>query len=290
MIKEKKFEDAASLWAELTDIQMNSDLNDEIIWRGHSNAKWDLIPSVLRPNFIRKIEKSFGNSLTTADQVWAEFLLLQGFVNSCDIAGTPIPNDSVKFRESYLLPESFSRYNSINIRRWPEIELFEVMALAQLHGLPTRFLDWTANPYRAVCFAVSQALSEKKWKGEQEIAIFAFNKGPYRNSYCGEIRIIHVGGSISQNVVNQQGLFTIHPVLKEEKDPLVVESLEKYLPDGHEIQKYTVPVSECVNLHELCLKFGFSVAQLFPTADGASMHVMQQISAILARQKITKRQ
>ena len=290
MIREKKFEDATSLWAELTDIQMNSDPHDEIIWRGHANAKWDLIPTVLRPQFINKIEKSFGKSLTTVDQVWAEFVMLQGFVNSCDMAGAPIPNDSVKFRESYLQRESFLQYNSTNIRKWPKIELFEVMALAQLHGLPTRFLDWTANPYRAVCFAVSQALSEKKWKSEQEIAIFAFNKGPYRNSYCGEIRILHVGGSVSKNVVNQQGLFTIHPVLIEEKDPLVVESLETYLPDGHEIQKLTVPVSECVNLHELCFKFGFSVAQLFPTADGASMQVMQEISAILARQRITNRQ
>ena len=216
--------------------------------------------------------------------------MLQGFVNSCDIAGTSIPNDSVKFRESYLLRESFVQYNSINIRKWPKTELFEVMALAQLHGLPTRFLDWTANPYRAVCFAVSQALSEKKWKSEQEIAIFAFHKGPYRNRYCGEIRILHVGGSMSKNVVNQQGLFTIHPILEEEEDPLVVESLETYLPDGHEIQKLTVPVSECVNLHGLCSKFGFGVAQLFPTADGASRQVMEEISAILARQKISKRQ
>ena len=293
MIKEIKFKDATSLWIELTKFQMNADLNDEIIYRGHSNAKWDLIPTVLRPKFIAKITEAFGHSLTTADQVWAEFAMLQAFVDSCDATGTPIPNDSVKFRDSYLRDDSFSKYvkSSYEITAWPGVELFEIIALAQLHGLPTRFLDWTTNPFRAVCFAVSQALSDGKWENGQDIAIFRFKKGPYRNTYCGKIRILHISGSVSKNVVNQEGLFTIHPVSEKDTDPVAVKSLEKYLlpVPGRSIQKLTVPVSECISLRELCLKFGFSVAHLFPTADGASKKIIEDLSAVLARENTKNR-
>lgn len=99
-----------------------------------------------------------------------------------------------------------------------------------------------------------------------------------------------MGGSTSDNVVAQQGLFTVHPMLGEKGERVVVKSLEEYLPSDRSIQKLTVPVSECVGLYELCHQFGFNAARLFPTADGASRTVIENQSYVLVRAALQSRE
>jgi len=284
MIEEFKLENAESLWAELVNCQQKSNSDDEFIYRGHSNAKWGLIPAVLRPKFTNRLISSVGHLLNPEAQVLAEFGMLRSFIYNCDAAGTPIPNDSVKFRENFLADESLSKYQS-SVSNWPNEELIECMALAQLHGLPTRLLDWTTNPYTAIYFALSQAFSDLEWENGQKLAVYAFNKGPHSNTYHGPIRILRVGGSVSKNVVAQQGLFTIHPVEGHEEETIVIKNLEEYLPSDQSILKFTVPIQECIELYEMCNQFGFNAPRLFPTADGASLGVIEYQSFVIAKQK-----
>lgn len=62
--------------------------------------------------------------------------------------------DPLLWMEKNML-EEFERKALALVNSLPS-DLWEVLALAQHHGLPTRLLDWTYNPYVAAWFAVGR--------------------------------------------------------------------------------------------------------------------------------------
>ncbi len=50
MIEEKKFSDANSLWKFLSTHGQEYDIESEILYRGHANVEWKLVPIILRLN------------------------------------------------------------------------------------------------------------------------------------------------------------------------------------------------------------------------------------------------
>lgn len=277
---------ADSLWDKLSLYHKEIGINNEVIYRGHSNSDWKLLPTILRPELIVRIEQLMGYPINYERLVSVEFIMLRQFIYNCDQAGITIPNNSVRFREENLTDKSFAEYLQ-HPDRWPGNELLESMAMARLHGLPTRVLDWTTNPYVAVYFAASQALrTRSSWTSEQKLAIFVLANKSKFPSYHSQIRMLRVHGSISQNVVAQHGLFTVHPMFDKDGETAITKGLEEYLPATPSILKLTVPVSECVTLFELCNQFGFNSARLFPSADGASRSVIESQLYALANQRV----
>ncbi len=275
MIKEINFKNSDSLWNKITNFQKTSDSNNELIYRGHSSSNWDLLPTVLRRESIFQLKEVNGDSINCEHLVSKEFKLLQDFIHSCDQTGITVPNDSVMFRRENLTQLSLEKYIE-QPEKWPNEKLLETMAMARLHSLPTRLLDWTKNPYIAVYFAASQALrGRRNWYEKQKLSILVFNKGLSTNNEFGPIKVLRIRGAISQNIVAQQGLFTVHPILEKRGEPLSIRSLENYLPDNISIQKLTVPIRESVGLYKLCNQFGFNAAKLYPGTDGASRSVIE---------------
>lgn len=268
--EERKFETADELWIALGPTNSLFKSPCKLIYRGQENAKWGLLPSILR----NKNQPSKYPLIDTADmQVFREARILEIFVEYSDQIGLRIPGDSIHFRDEVLNTQRLDQY-VLDPSKWPSSDWFEVMAFAQHHSVPTRLLDWSHRPYVAAYFASSTALVNYSEKDlTDELAIWVMNY-ELINLYR-DIKIVKVPTSITPHLSAQSGLFTVHPHHGVRGQPFSVKGLEEYfsiLPNTP-LLKLTLPLSEAVNLYKLCHKAGYTAATIYPSADGVGKAV-----------------
>lgn len=282
----REFNNAAELWDALSPTQkIDPNCKDNIIYRGQGDANWSLIPSALRnpPQYLTR-----RTSPTSDDIVASEIITLMSFVHHCDRVGVRIPGNSPDFRRLHLDINN-QDYWLINPSSWPNPEVFDLMALAQHHGVPTRLLDWTRIPYIAIYFAVSSCIANyKNWNASSKLAIWAFNK-EFINLHP-QIKLHSTAGSISPHLAAQFGLFSVHPHTGGRGRTATIHSLEELSGDfPHPVFfKYTLPIKEVYNAYQLLNKAGFSAASIYPSADGAGKAIHDEINLDNARNRLTE--
>ncbi|EIY6411655.1 FRG domain-containing protein [Vibrio parahaemolyticus] len=277
--KEVNYETANDLWDALSPTKSFFKEPYNIIYRGQADSGWSLIPSLLRNKESNSLLKFLGRPSKADELVYTEVRLLEKFASYCDNVGVRIPNDSMTFRNEILSSQVQDRYYK-RPELWPNPELIELMALAQHHGVPTRLLDWTRQPYVAVYFAVSSAMANhKNWKPDTKLAIWVFNTelvNLYKN-----VNIVQVPGSTSHHVSAQSGLFTVHPHSGSRNEEFEIRGLEYEFSTllNSPLLQLTLSVDEALNLYRLCLKAGINGATIYPSAEGAGKAVQDSINA-----------
>jgi len=155
-------------------------------------------------------------------QVYVEQNILKEFADFADELGYAVPiNEIPSINGDFLinLTESISsikletptllKSKGIHRELWDS----EVLAFAQHHGIPTRYLDWTRNPLFAAYFAVADAIENPPESGY--LAVYAYQTSWFQSYLYDEadiasnVRLINYPQSKNNFMQSQAGLFTI---------------------------------------------------------------------------------
>jgi hypothetical protein len=181
------------------------------------------------------------------------------------IARDRLRHETLLQAESAMLDE-FKRH-SVPFVRVPPPTLWDWMALAQHHGLPTRLLDWTLNPLTSLWFAVRRSSRDGQpgvvWVLRPDATDFASEKD--RSSLPSRRHLVFAPSHVSERITAQVAWFTMH---KTPSQAPHFEPLEHSSEFSNKLTKITIAARRFAHFRMYLDRYGFNEASVFPGLDG----------------------
>ncbi len=215
----------------------------DFFYRGHSKLEWNLVPTLGR---TRNQYIYYPKWLDLEEDLLEKFQ---------------------KFSKPFLNNEPKNKY--------------EWILIAQHHGLPTRVLDWTTNPLKALFFSV-----EDHYCCVNDAALWAFRrKGSFYS--LTKLRAIHGDNfnnffsyypdDLNPRIISQESSFTFFP-LPEKTENIIppLNHTDAYKDHIDDIIKFEIKKTNKQSIKDELLQLGISHRSFFPDLDGLSKSIRRE--------------
>ena len=166
---------------------------------------------------------------------------------------------------------------------WPQRALWESITIAQHHGVPTRFLDFSYNRFVAAFFAAKGGIKYRD-TACSKICVWALNFQSLSQYLPPRYEIVNCRSTENPYLSKQSGLFLVDTEAgKDVLRSVEVESIEHVVTAKRDsdmerriipaisffpiLVKFTLPTSECDKVLTYLGRLGYDQASLMPTYD-----------------------